>query len=231
MKTAVITGGTGAIGSALVREFARDYSVVFTYSKNSAAAEKLSTETGAVGLKVDLTDSSTYGALAPYTDTCALLVNNAGIARIKLLGDTTDAELDEMIATDLTGTIRLTRELSRGMVRAHCGCIVNISSMWGVCGASCEVPYSAAKAGIIGFTKALAKELGPSGIRVNCIAPGVIESPMNAHLTDDELRELIDATPLMKLGKPEDVSHAARFFEENAFTTGQVLTVDGGFSV
>jgi 3-oxoacyl-[acyl-carrier protein] reductase len=115
------------------------------------------------------------------------------------------------------------------MIRRHSGCVINISSVWGVHGASCEVAYSAAKAGLIGFTKALAKELGPSGIRVNCIAPGVIDSPMNGHLSDGEMRELIDSTPLMRLGKPADVAHAARFFEQNGFTTGQVLGVDGGF--
>ena len=115
------------------------------------------------------------------------------------------------------------------MIKRHTGCVINISSVWGVHGASCEVAYSAAKAGVIGFTKALAKELGPSGIRVNCIAPGVIAGRMNSHLSEDEIKELIDSTPLMRLGKPEHVSHAARFFEQNDFTTGQVLGVDGGF--
>ncbi|MBQ9383794.1 MAG: SDR family oxidoreductase, partial [Ruminiclostridium sp.] len=129
----------------------------------------------------------------------------------------------------LSAVFLLTREITRPMIRRKQGCVINISSVWGVYGASCEVAYSAAKAGVIGFTKALAKELGPSNIRVNCIAPGVIESPMNAHLTEDETRELIDATPLMRLGKPEHIAHAARFFEQNDFTTGQVLGVDGGF--
>ena len=160
---------------------------------------------------------------------CSLLINNAGIAQIKLFTDVTDEELDRMISADLTGTMRLTREVCRQMIRAHEGCIINISSVWGVYGASCEVAYSAAKAGLIGFTKALAKELGPSGIRVNCIAPGVIESPMNGHLSEEEMHELIDCTPLMRIGKPEDVSHAARFLESSSFATAQVLGIDGGF--
>lgn len=229
MKTAIITGGTGAIGSALVKEFSADYKVVFTYLKNSSKADELAKETGAVPLCCDLSDAAQTDALSPFLNDCRLLINNAGIAQIKLFGDTTDEELRRMTDIDLVAAMRLAREASRPMIRVKSGCIINISSVWGVYGASCEVAYSAAKAGIIGFTKALAKELGPSGIRVNCIAPGVIESPMNAHLSDEEMRELIDATPLMRLGQPEDVSHAARFFEQNTFTTAQVLGVDGGF--
>lgn len=229
MKTAIITGGTGAIGSALVKEFSADYRVVFNYLKNSEKAAELADKFGAVPVCCDLSDAVQMKTLDPYLNDCELLINNAGIAQIKLFGDTTDDELKRMTDIDLVAAMRLTREATRPMIRRKNGCVINISSVWGVYGASCEVAYSAAKAGIIGFTKALAKELGPSGIRVNCIAPGVIESPMNAHLSDEEMRELIDATPLMRIGKPEDVSHAARFFEQNTFTTAQVLGVDGGF--
>jgi 3-oxoacyl-[acyl-carrier protein] reductase len=229
MKTAIITGGTGAIGSALVSEFAADYNVVFTYLKNKEKAGELADKFGAVPVLCDLSDLSQIHALDPFLGECALLINNAGIAQIKLFGDTTDDELRRVTDTDLVSAMALSREAARGMIHRKAGCIINISSVWGVYGASCEVAYSAAKAGIIGFTKALAKELGPSGIRVNCIAPGVIESPMNAHLNDEELRELIEATPLMRLGKPGDVAHAARFFEQNTFTTAQILGVDGGF--
>lgn len=229
MKTAIITGGSGAIGSALVKEFASDYRVVFTYLNNGSAAEILAEETGAVPVRCDLSDRDQMHALDPYMRDCTLLINNAGISQIKLFGDTTDEELHRMTDTDLVSVMRLTRDVTREMIRRKNGCVINISSVWGVYGASCEVAYSAAKAGIIGFTKALAKELGPSGIRVNCIAPGVIESPMNGHLTEEEMRELKDATPLMRIGKPEHVAHAARFFEQNDFTTGQTLGVDGGF--
>lgn len=229
MKTAIITGGTGAIGRALVEEFAKDYSVVFTYFRNSEAAAELKEKFGATPVKCDLAESGFPDTLSPYLENCSLLINNAGISQIKLFTDTTDEDWRRMDGINLTAPALLSREVSRGMIRRHEGCIINISSVWGVYGASCEVAYSAAKAGLIGFTKALAKELGPSGIRVNCIAPGVIESPMNAHLSDEEMRELIDATPLMRLGKPSDISHAARFFEQNTFTTGQTLGVDGGF--
>lgn len=229
MKKAIITGGTGAIGRALVAEFSADYEVVFTYYRNKDAAEELKAKYGAIPVRCDFDSPGALSRLDPYTDDCALLINNAGISQIKLFGDTTDEDWRVMTDINYTAPALLTREASRGMIRRHEGCIINISSVWGVHGASCEVAYSAAKAGLIGFTKALARELGPSGIRVNCIAPGVIESPMNAHLSPDELRELIDATPLMRLGKPTDISHAARFFESSTFTTGQILGVDGGF--
>ncbi len=229
MKTAIITGGTGAIGSALVGEFAKDCTVVFTYRADGDTAAQLRDRYGAVPVKCDFTQPDALRALAPYTGDCSLLINNAGISQIKLFGDTTDEDWAAMTAVNYTSPALLTREVTRGMIRRHSGCVINISSVWGVHGASCEVAYSAAKAGLIGFTKALAKELGPSGIRVNCIAPGVIDSPMNGHLNADEMRELIDSTPLMRLGKPEEVAHAARFFEQNSFTTGQILGVDGGF--
>lgn len=229
MRTAIITGGTGAIGSALVKEFSADYDVVFGYNRSEDAAAELEKSFGAKSVKCDLSSAEELKKLYAYADGCTLLINNAGIAQIKLFNEITDEEWRRMTDIDLTAVFMLTREVTRGMIRRHAGNVINISSVWGVYGASCEVHYSAAKAGIIGFTKALAKELGPSGIRVNCIAPGVIESPMNGKLSEDELKELIDATPLMRLGKPEEVAHAARFFEQNAFTTGQVLGVDGGF--
>lgn len=229
MKTAIITGGTGAIGKALVAEFAADYRVVFTYHNNAEAAGELGEKYGAEPVRCDFDQPGALNRLGPYTEECSLLINNAGISQIKLFGDTSDEDWRRMNDVNLTAPALLTREVTRRMIRRHEGCVINISSVWGVHGASCEVAYSAAKAGLIGFTKALAKELGPSGIRVNCIAPGVIDSPMNAHLSDDELRELIEATPLMRTGKPEHIAHAARFFEQNDFTTGQVLGVDGGF--
>jgi len=229
MRTAIITGGTGAIGKALVAEFAKDYSVVFTYFRSSETAAELQERYGAIPVKCDLAESGFPDTLSPYAENCSLLINNAGISQIKLFTDTGDGDWRRMTDVNLTAPALLCREVSRGMIRRHEGCMINISSVWGVYGASCEVAYSAAKAGLIGLTKALAKELGPSGIRVNCIAPGVIESPMNAHLTDEETRELIDATPLMRLGKPGHIAHAARFFEQNDFTTGQILGVDGGF--
>lgn len=229
MKTAVITGGTGAIGKALVAEFSRDYSVVFTYRSNKKEAKRLSEEFGAEGICLDISDPAQVERLEPFLPTCALLVNNAGIAQIKLFTDLTDEDWAKMIGINLSGVFYASRAAARHMIRRKEGAIINISSVWGIYGASCEVHYSAAKAGVAGMTKALAKELGPSGIQVNCIAPGVIESPMNGHLNKNELNALKDETPLGRLGTPAEVAHAARLFAENSFITGQILGVDGGF--
>lgn len=229
MKTAIITGGTGAIGKALVAEFSRDYRVIFTYNKNIETARHIAEEYGAEAVKCDVSIPDDIKKLREYMDSCSLLINNAGISQIKLFTDITDEDWSEMVAVNLSGVFYLTREIVPFMVHNKSGSIINISSVWGVYGASCEVHYSAVKAGVIGLTKALSKELGPSGIRVNCIAPGVIDSPMNAHLNADEMQELIDCTPISRIGTPEDVASAARFFEGNTFATGQVLGIDGGF--
>ena len=229
MKTAIITGGTGAIGKALVAEFAKDYRVVFTYCNNEEDAITLSDKYGATAVQCDVSRPEEIKKLAPYIKGCSLLINNAGISQIKLFTDITDDDWAKMIGVNLSGVFYLTREVVPEMVHNKAGSIINISSVWGVHGASCEVHYSAAKAGVIGLTKALSKELGPSDIRVNCIAPGVIDSRMNAHLNADELLELTDSTPLGRMGTPEEIAHAARFFEQNEFATGQILGVDGGF--
>ncbi len=229
MKTAIITGGTGAIGKALVAEFSKDYKVVFTFNNNEEDALTISDKYGATPVKCDLSKPEEVKKLTPYVKDCSLLINNAGISQIKLFTDITDEDWTQMIGVNLSGVFYLTREVVPAMVHNKYGSIINISSVWGVHGASCEVHYSAAKAGVIGLTKALAKELGPSNIRVNCIAPGVIDSRMNAHLNADELTELTDSTPLGRMGTPDEIAHAARFFEQNEFATGQVLGVDGGF--
>ncbi len=229
MKTAIITGGTGAIGKALVAEFSKDYRVVFTYNSNEDDAMLLSDKYGATAVKCDISNPAEICRLEPYIKGCSLLVNNAGISQIKLFTDITDEDWAQMIGVNLSGVFYLTRAVVPEMVHNKYGSIINISSVWGVHGASCEVHYSAAKAGVIGLTKALSKELGPSHIRVNCIAPGVIDSRMNAHLNADELLELTDSTPLGRMGTPEEIAHAARFFEQNEFATGQILGVDGGF--
>lgn len=229
MKTAIITGGTGAIGKALVAEFSKDYQVIFTWNNNEEDAIILSDKYGATAVQCDVSRPEEIKKLAPYIKGCSLLINNAGISQIKLFTDITDDDWTKMIGVNLSGVFYLTRAVVPEMVHNKAGSIINISSVWGVHGASCEVHYSAAKAGVIGLTKALSKELGPSNIRVNCIAPGVIDSRMNAHLNADELLELTDSTPLGRMGTPEEIAHAARFFEQNEFATGQILGVDGGF--
>ncbi|MGN0701205.1 MAG: SDR family oxidoreductase, partial [Oscillospiraceae bacterium] len=159
-----------------------------------------------------------------------ILVNNAGISQIKLFTDITDDDWSRMLSINLTGCFNVTKAVLPSMINRKSGAVVNISSVWGVHGASCEVHYSAAKAGLIGMTKALAKEVGNSGITVNCVAPGVIDSPMNSsHLSPEELSALAEETPLGRLGRAEEVAQAVRALAENRFITGQVLGVDGGF--
>ncbi|MGN1119533.1 MAG: 3-oxoacyl-ACP reductase FabG [Oscillospiraceae bacterium] len=234
MSVVLVTGGTGAIGSAVAEEYARTDDVIFTYNtrENEAAEFKRRLRCGAV--QMDITDrESVDAAVAEVMKTYGhidVLVNNAGISQIKLFGDITQDDWDRMLAVNLTGCFNVTQAVLRGMISRKSGAVVNISSVWGVHGASCEVHYSAAKAGVIGMTKALAKEVGASGITVNCIAPGVIDSPMNsAHLNPQELSELVEQTPMGRLGRAEEVARAVRLLAENRFITGQVLGVDGGF--
>ena len=162
-----------------------------------------------------------------------LLVNNAGIAQQKLFTDVTEEEWDRIFAVNVKGLYTCCRAVVPHMVRRHAGSIINVSSIWGEVGASCEVPYSASKAAVIGFTKALAKELGPSGIRVNCVSPGVIATEMNAALDPETLDALREETPLGTIGTPEDAARAILWLagEDSAFVTGQVLGVNGGFVI
>ncbi len=234
MSVVLITGGTGAIGSTIAAEFAATDDVIITYNSRSGQAQQLCSELHCTAVQMDVSDrASVDNAAAEVLRSFGhvdILVNNAGISQIGLFTDVTQAEWERMIGVNLTGCFNVTQAFVKGMISRRQGAIVNISSVWGVHGASCEVAYSAAKAGVIGMTKALAKELGASGITVNCIAPGVIDSPMNSsHLSEEELRELAESTPLMRLGRAEEVAKAVRAMAENRFITGQTLGVDGGF--
>ena len=234
MSVVLITGGSGAIGSAAVEEFAKTDDVIFTYNTNEERARETAARLRCGTVRMDTADEMSVNAvvnkLLGEFGHIDILVNNAGISLIKPFLDTTAEEWRRMIDVDLTGVFNVTRAVVPSMVKRKSGAVVNVSSVWGVCGASCEAAYSAAKAGVIGFTKALAKELGPSGITVNAVAPGVIDSPMNsAHLTAEELAELAEETPLCRLGQPSEVARAIRALAENRFITGQVLGVDGGF--
>lgn len=229
MKTAVITGGSGAIGSALVAEFSVDYRVVFTYLKNRNKAEEIAGKYGAEAVCCDLTSEDDIRKLCSVTNRCDLLINNAGISSVGLFTDMSYDVVNDIVSTDLLGSMFVTKAFLPCMISRKNGCVINISSIWGIHGASCEVAYSAAKAGMIGFTKALAREVGQSGVRVNCIAPGLIESEMNAHLSAAELEEFASGTSLSRIGKPCDIAQAARYLSQAEFVTGQVLGVDGGF--
>lgn len=232
--TVLITGGTGAIGAAIAENYAATDDVVFTYNTRAEQAQTLCGRLHCAAVQMDAADrESVERAVAQVLRDYGhidVLVNNAGISQIKLFGDITPQDWDRMLAVNLTGCFNTCHAVLRHMIARKSGAIVNVSSVWGVHGASCEVHYSAAKAGVIGLTKALAKEVGASGVTVNCVAPGVIDSPMNsAHLTEDDLRELSEQTPVGRLGRADEVAQAVRFLAENRFVTGQVLGVDGGF--
>jgi len=242
-RIALITGGSRGIGAACVRLFARSgYAVVFIANRNTEKAHCLTDELQREGCDVsfrlcDLSDGAQTAAvvgdiLRTYRRFDAL-VNCAGIAQIGLFTDMTDAEWDHLFAVNVRSVFSVTKAVLPGMISRQQGAVVNVSSMWGEVGASCEVAYSATKAAIIGMTKALAKEVGPSGVRVNCVTPGVIDTDMNAQLTDEDRAALSDETPLGRIGSPDEVAKAILFLcsGEASFITGQILGVSGGLVI
>jgi len=239
LKAALITGASRGIGAAAARTLAAEgYSLVLNYHTGREEAESLAAslpDASAVG--ADISDPAQAQALVREAERIYgkidLLVNNAGVAQQKLFTELTEEDWDRLFDVDVKGVFLVCRAALPGMLRRHQGSIVNVSSIWGLTGASCEVHYSAAKAAVIGLTKALAKEVGPSGIRVNCVAPGVVETRMNAALGEEALSALREDTPLNMLGTPEDIAAAIAFLggEKARFITGQVLSPNGGFVI
>ena len=238
-KVAFITGASGGIGSACARQLAKDgYAVALGFSSNESSANALSAELKSQGFEAlavqcDITDSgsitSSVSLIEKDLGAVSLLVNNAGIANISLFTDNSYDDLRKMLDTDLLGAMELSRQVLPAMISAKCGNIINISSVWGEKGASCEVAYCAAKAGLIGFTKALAREEAPSGIRVNCISCGYIDTKMNAELSDDDKQAVLDEIPACRFGTPQDVADTVSFLasDKSSYITGQVIRVDG----
>ena len=230
MKTILVTGGTRGIGLAIARIFQqRGDRVCVTYSKDEGNAMLAKAE----GLEVFHADVSKEGdvvSLVKQIGQVDVLVNNAGVALIKQIQDVTMEEYRHLMDVNMGGAFLCTREVVKGMIDRQSGLIVNISSIWGEVGGSCESVYSASKAALIGFTKALSKELGWSGIRVNCISPGVIDTLMNAHFSEEELACLQEEIPMGRMGTGEDVAKAVLFLEENSYITGIDLPVNGGFA-
>ena len=238
MKTVLITGGSRGIGSELVRHFAKNgYSVAFTYKSSVNEASDLAKETGALAIRADsAVESDVLFAVEKTVESFGgidCLINNAAISSFSLFTDITLDEWNNMLAVNLTGAFLYSKAVIRDMLKRKRGRIINITSMWGLVGSSCEVHYSATKAALIGMTKALAKELGPSGITVNAIAPGVINTEMNAKLSDEDKEILVNDTPLMRIGEPRDVAEAAYFLAGDgaSFITGEVLNVSGGYVI
>lgn len=238
MRNVFITGGSRGIGAACVRAFAeKGYAVAFLYQKSQHLAETLARETGAFAIQGDVSDrDSVERALSLARERIGeidILIHNAGIGQIKLFTDLSDDDWRRMMGVNLDGAFYLCRAAAPAMIRRQWGRIISVGSMWGKVGASCEVHYSAAKAGLRGMTMALAKELGPSGITVNCVEPGVIDTDMNLALDEESRAALCDETPLCRMGRPEEVAQAVLFLasEDAGFITGQCLGVDGGFAV
>ncbi len=228
----VITGGSRGIGAAAVRKFTDlGHQVYFLYEKNHAAAQALQAQTGAAALCADLTDGEAVERAFAQIGRVDVLINNAGICHYGLISQIGEDQWKRLFDVNVHGCYRCIVQALPSMLQRHQGCIINLSSMWGQVGASCEVCYSAAKGAVIAMTKALAKELGPSGIRVNAIAPGVIQTDMTSVLGADTLDQLREETPLQRLGTPEDVVQAMVYLTQADFVTGQVFGVSGGFVI
>ncbi len=237
MKNALITGAGKGIGKECVYKFSEmGYRVFLNYNTSKEEAEKISSETGAVIIKADISKSDEVQNMADFIHNdygnIDVLVNNAGIAQQKMFTDITEKDWDNIFNTNIKGMFLVTKAFIKDMISKKSGSIVNVSSMWGITGGSCEVHYSASKAAVIGFTKALAKEAGPSGICVNCIAPGVINTDMNKNLTKADYDMLCDETPLGRIGTAKEVAEAIAFLADSStFITGQVINVDGGIVI
>ena len=238
MRKVIISGGTRGIGLACVKEFCEaGDKVAFIYKSSSGLAEQIEREYGARGICADMSQEdevvSAISEAVEFLGGVDVLVNNAGISEIGLFTEMSGADFRRVIDTNLSGMFYASREAARYMISQKSGRIINIGSVWGRCGASCEVAYSASKAGVRGLTLSMAKELGPSGVTVNCIEPGVISTDMNSHFDSQTMIELCDETPMCRIGTPEDVAGAVMFFASDRadFITGQSLGVDGGFGL
>ena len=238
MKTVLITGGSRGIGRETVRTFSKNgYNVAFTYKSSREEADALAKETGALAIMADSSnEADVISAVNKTIDAYGridCLVNNAAISSFSLFTDITLEDWNNMLGVNLTGAFLYSKYVIPDMLKRKAGRIINISSMWGLVGSSCEVHYSTAKAGLIGMTKALAKELGPSGITVNAVAPGVINTDMNAALSVEDREALINDTPLMRIGEPLDIAEAILFLADDkaSFITGEVINISGGYVI
>ena len=239
MKTVLVTGGTKGIGKAIALEFLKQAcEVVINYCNDERTALATQEEFNMLGycpvlMRADVSDESQVRAMFKeyfsIYDTLDVLVNNAGISLIRVIQDTSLAEWNKIFAVNANGAFLCSKAVADRMIGNGGGCIINVSSIWGEVGASCEVAYSASKGALIAFTKALAKELAPSKVRVNCVSPGVIDTQMNSDLTGEEMEQLISQIPAGRIGYPEDVAKACVYLSEADYVTGEVLSVGGGF--
>ena len=241
MSTAIVTGGAKGIGKEIVEELAKNgINVVINYNKSKQAAKDLRQELTQDGCnveiyKADVSKREEAKRLVSFAKEkfgeIDILINNAGIDKWQLFTDITDEDWDEIISCNLNSAFYMTQEVVKDMIHNKKGTIINISSIWGITGASCEVAYSVSKAGMDGLTKALAKELAPSGIRVNSIAPGAIMTDMNKNLTNEEIEEVNNQIPLGRFGTPQEVAKCAKWLVEDSYTTGQIISPNGGWVI
>ena len=236
-KIAIVTGASRGIGRAIAKGLAeKDYTVIANYNKSEKQALELQNEFNNIDIfKADVSKRDEVKKLVEYTlnkyGKIDILVNNAGIDNEKLFQDITDEEWQNIINTNLYSVFCVTQEVVNSMIHNKSGCIINISSIYAIQGGPCAVAYTASKAGIDGITKSLSKELGPSGIRVNSIAPGFIDTDMNKYYSEKDIDEIKRQTPLQKIGKPEDIAKCVNWLVEDEFTTGQIISINGGWNI
>ena len=240
-KTIIVTGASRGIGAAIVKMLAKeDYNIVLNYNKSEEIAKKMQEEFTKQGknveiFKADVSKREEVKKLIEFTinkfKKIDVLINNAGISQTRLFTDITDEDWNNMLNVNLNSVFYMTQEIVPYMIHEKEGCIINISSIWGITGAACETHYSVAKAGVDAMTKSLAKELGPSNIRVNSIAPGIIDTDMNKYLSDEELANIEEEIPLGKIGSPETIAKCVKWLIEDDYTTGQIIGINGGWNI
>lgn len=240
-KVVIVTGASKGIGREIAKRLSlKGYQVVANYHTSKEDTESLKKELEEQGigidfLKADLSCRDDAKKLVQFAlnkyKKVDILINNAGISEYGLFTDITDEKWNQIINVNLYSAFVMSQEVVQNMIARKEGCIINISSIWGMVGASLEVLYSISKAGMDGLTKALAKELGPSGIRVNSVAPGIIETQMNSHLTEEEKKAIVEEIPLEKIGKPEDIAKCVEWLIEDKYTTGQIISINGGWVI
>lgn len=240
-KVVIVTGASRGIGKEIAKELAKkEYTVIANYNKSEKKAQELKEELEKENIKIDIfkadiSKRNEAQELVAYTinkyGKIDVLINNAGISQIKEFTQITDENWNNMLNTNLNSVFYMTQETCKNMIHNKKGCIINISSIWGVVGASCEVHYSVSKAGIDAMTKSLAKEMGPSNIRINSIAPGIINTEMNRNLSEEEINNIQEEIPLEKIGKAQDIERCVEWLIEDEYTTGQVISINGGWGI
>ena len=241
MKTVIVTGGSRGIGAAIVKELAKNnYNVVLNYNNSEETAKQIQKELQEENIKIEIFKADVSKreevkklvkfALDKFRN-IDVLINNAGIDQIKPFMDITDEDWNKILQVNLNSAFYCSQEVLENMIHNKKGCIINISSIWGITGASCEVHYSVSKAAIDGMTRALAKEMGPSNIRINSIAPGLVDTDMNKDITIEELEELKKEIPLGRIAKPEEIVNSIKWLIEDEYVTGQVISQNGGWLV